>query len=114
MQETHTGHVNMHLALMVRTRASAIHLVASTVVAALAGALVFFLWYPLPFREIAGGRELFLLLVAIDVVLGPLITLAVFNPRKPRTELVRDLSVVVLLQLAALAYGLHTVALAAR
>ncbi len=72
--------------------------------------LVFLVWYPTPYREISGGRDLFLLLVTVDVVLGPLITFAVFNPRKPRPELVRDLGVIVALQLAALAYGLHTVA----
>jgi hypothetical protein len=93
-----------------RIKASLIHLLASAAVAAAVAALVFALWYPPPYREISGGRELFLLVVAVDVVLGPLITLAVFNPRKPRSELVRDLGIVVALQLAALAYGLHTVA----
>ena len=93
-----------------RLRAGLVHLGASAAVAALAAALVFVIWYPTPYREISGGRELFLIVVAVDVVLGPLITFAVFNPRKPRAELVRDLSVVVLLQLAGLAYGLHTVA----
>ena len=45
----------------------------------------------------------------VDVVLGPLITFAVFDRRKPRRELVRDVSMVALMQLAGLAYGLHTV-----
>ncbi len=93
-----------------RLRASSIHLGASAAVAALAAALVFALWYPVPYREVSGGRELFLLVVAVDVVIGPLITFAVFDRRKPRAELTRDLGVVVLLQLAALAYGLHAVA----
>ncbi|MBI2747878.1 MAG: pilus assembly protein [Burkholderiales bacterium] len=95
-----------------RLKASAIHLLASLVVAALAAALVFGLWYPYPYREISGGRELFLLVVTVDVILGPLITLAVFNRSKPRQELVRDLAVVVLIQWAALAYGLWTVSVA--
>ncbi len=95
-----------------RLQASAIHLVASLVIAALAAALVFGVWYPYPYREISGGRELFLLLVSVDVVLGPLITLAVFNRKKPMAELKRDLLVVVLLQLGALGYGLWTVSVA--
>jgi len=45
----------------------------------------------------------------VDVILGPLITLTVFNRSKPRSELVRDLTVVGLIQLAALGYGLWTV-----
>lgn len=93
-----------------RTRAALIHLGLSAAVAVLAAALVFAFWYPVPYREISGGRELFLLLVTVDVVIGPLITFAVCDLRKPRVELVRDLGVVVLLQLAALSYGLHAVA----
>lgn len=92
-----------------RLRAAGIHLGLSALVAAAAAALVFGLWYPAPFREISGGRELFLIVVAVDVVLGPLITLAVFDRRKPWAELRRDLAVVAALQLAGLGYGLSTV-----
>jgi hypothetical protein len=95
-----------------RLRAASIHLGLSAVIAALAALLVFALWYPYPYREISGGRELFQLVVAVDVVLGPLITFAIFNRAKPRTELRRDLAVVAILQLAGLAYGLWTVHLA--
>lgn len=92
-----------------RLRASRIHLGISLGIAALAALLVFGLWFPYPYREISGGRELFLIVVTVDVILGPLITLAVFNRLKPRTELVRDLAVVGMIQLAALGYGLWTV-----
>lgn len=92
-----------------RLRAAGIHLGLSVVVAVLAAVLVFVLWYPMPFREISGGRELFFIVVAVDVVIGPLITFAVFNRRKPWSELRRDLAIVVVLQLAALAYGMHAV-----
>ncbi len=92
-----------------RLKASAIHLALSLAIAALAGLLVFGIWYPYPYREISGGRELFLLVVTVDVILGPLITLAVFNRKKPWTELRRDLAIVALIQLAALGYGLWTV-----
>jgi hypothetical protein len=53
-----------------------------------------------------------MIVVAVDVLLGPLITLVVFNRRKPRAELVRDLTVVGLIQLAALGYGLWSVCVA--
>ena len=71
--------------------------------------LVFGLWYAYPYRDISGGRELFMLVIAVDVVMGPLITLMIFNRTKPRRELVLDLVVVGLLQLAALGYGMWTV-----
>jgi hypothetical protein len=95
-----------------RVRASLIHLGLSLFVAALAGLLVFVGWYPYPYSEISGGRELFQILVAVDVILGPLITLAIFNRAKPWSELKRDLLVVVALQLGALGYGIWTVFIA--
>jgi hypothetical protein len=95
-----------------RFQAFSVHLCASLVVAAMAALLVFGLWYPYPYREISGGRELFLLVVTVDIVLGPLITLAVFNRGKPRNKLRRDLALVVLLQATALGYGLWTVCVA--
>ena len=95
-----------------RLRASGIHLGISLAIAAAAAALVFGVWYPYPYSELSGGRELFLLVVTVDVILGPLITLAVFNRTKPWSELRRDLACVGLIQLAALAYGLWTVAVA--
>lgn len=92
-----------------RLRAAGIHLGLSVLVAALAGTLVFLLWYPYPYREVSGGRELFQLVVAVDVVLGPLITLAIFDRAKAWPVLRRDLVVVAAVQLAGLGYGLWTV-----
>lgn len=89
--------------------AGAKHLLASVAVALACAALVFGLWYPHPYSELVGGRELFFIVISADVVSGPLLTLVVFDPRKPRRELVRDIGVVVVLQLAALGYGLWSV-----
>lgn len=86
------------------------HLLVSLLVAAFSAALVFGVWFPYPYRDLVGGRELFLILVVVDVICGPLLTLVVFNPLKPRRELTLDLSLVVIVQLAALTYGLYTVA----
>ena len=92
-----------------RLHASAIHLGFSLIIVSLIAWLVFEFWYPYPYREISGGRELFMLIIVVDVVMGPLITLMVFNQTKTRSELILDLSMVGLLQLAALGYGLWTV-----
>lgn len=92
-----------------RLLASGVHLGVSLAIAALAGLLVFGLWHPYPYREISGGRELFTLVVSVDVVLGPMITLAIFNLKKGWPVLRRDLAVIALLQVLALAYGLWTV-----
>ncbi len=96
----------------IRLRAAGIHLISCLIVAALAACVVLFVWYPWPYRIVSGGESLLFLLMAVDIVMGPLITLAIFNIKKPRTELRRDLAIIVVLQLAALTYGLHTVYLA--
>jgi hypothetical protein len=95
-----------------RVRFAAVHLLVSVGVALAAAALVFLLWYPAPLHRLAGGLTLFTLLAAVDVVLGPAMTLVVASPGKPRAELRRDLAVIAAVQLAGLLYGLHTIALA--
>lgn len=101
-----------HLNLRSRLRAAGLHLLISAALAALAAVLVFGLWYPGAYRLLAGGRDLFLLVVSVDVVLGPLLTFAVFNLAKGWPHLRRDLALIGLLQLCALFYGLHTVYIA--
>ena len=100
------------MTLPFRLRAVAVYLIASAVVAALAAALVFLVWYPSPHARLAGGTILFLLIVAVDVVMGPALTAVAASPGKGRAELTRDLAVIVVLQLAAFGYGLYTMALA--
>ena len=101
--------MNFSTRLRAATQAAAVHLICSVAVALLAGLLVFGLWYPHPYTDLSGGRELFLLVLAVDVVCGPLLTAVIFNPAKPRAELWRDLGLVVLIQLGALGYGVYTV-----
>jgi hypothetical protein len=100
------------MSLIVRIRAAGkaglLHFLCSLLVASLAAVLVFWVWYPHPYGLLSGGRKLFLILVSVDVVCGPLLTFVLFNPRKSRRELWTDMSLVILVQLAALAYGLHT------
>ncbi len=95
-----------------RARAAGLHLLISLTLAALVAALVFGLWYPGIYRHISGGRALFLLVMGVDVVLGPLLTFAVFNLRKGWPHLRRDLAVIGVIQLAALGYGIYTVCIA--
>jgi len=90
-------------------RAALWHLAGSVLVAAGAAALVWGLWYPPPYDALSGGMHLFGLLVGADLVCGPLLTLVLYTPRKPRSELRRDLGLVGLLQVTALLYGLWTV-----
>lgn len=90
-------------------RASLIHAVCSVSMALFMAALVFGFWYPFPYSEFSGGKDLFLLIMAVDVVCGPLLTLVIYNKLKPQAELRRDIALVVIIQLLALAYGFGTV-----
>ncbi len=105
----HTAQAIPHTRVPGRTRASAVHFLFSAILAATCAALVYLLWYPAPLGSMSGVSDLFVLMLGVDVVLGPLVTLVVFNTRKPRAELARDLVVVVLVQLGALGYGMWTV-----
>jgi len=96
--------------LLNRLRASGVHLLISICIAALSAALVFLLWYPSPLAAASGVTSIFLLLLGVDISLGPLITLFVFDLKKP--ELKRDLLIVGVIQLSALIYGLHAVYIA--
>lgn len=93
-----------------RARAAAIHFLVCLVLASIVSLLVFRLWFPTPYATLAGGLGLFALVVGVDLVLGPLLTFVAASPGKSRRELRLDLSVIGTVQLAALAYGVHTMA----
>ena len=57
-----------------------------------------------------GGNELFLLVVGSDLALGPLMSLVIYNSRKSRRELITDYSIVGIVQIAALVYGVWIMA----
>jgi hypothetical protein len=90
-----------------RIKAVLIHLFISGLIAGLAMALVFFAWYPSPLDIAVGVTTIFLMMLGIDIVIGPLLTFVIYKPNKPSLKL--DLSVIACLQLAALLYGMHTV-----
>jgi hypothetical protein len=90
--------------------AAGIHLLLSALVAAVVSLLVFRLWYPTPYATIAGGFGLFGLVVGVDLMLGPLLTFVAASPGKSRRELSMDLCLIAIVQLAALGYGVTTMA----
>src|SRR5262245_2596822 len=95
---------------MTRWKAAASHLAISVAIGGVVLALMLLVWYPEPYFTAAGGNRLVMILVAVDVILGPLATLVVFTPTKPRRLIVLDLAVIGAFQVAALAYGAHVMA----
>lgn len=104
--------MNTRLNVRERLGAAGWHLIASLVVATLVAVLVFGLWFPGAYRIMAGGRDLLVLIMVVDVILGPVLTFTAYNINKTRRHLRRDIATIAILQLAALGYGLHTVYLA--
>jgi len=92
---------------MSKLRAFLIHLSISATVVGVVFAVIFFAWYPDPYFQIAGTRRVVLVLMGVDLVLGPLLTLILFKSGKP--SLVFDLSVIALIQLSALIYGTNII-----
>lgn len=88
-----------------RYKAASIHLAISAMLAAVVLTIMLALWYPPSLFRAMGGLGLIVLIVGVDVVIGPLITLIIFDPRKK--ELVFDLMVIGVLQVAALSYGVY-------
>jgi hypothetical protein len=95
-----------------KIRAFAIHFGLTLIVGLAAAALIFLVWFPDPFDDMVGGTKLFLLVIGCDLALGPLISLVIFDRRKSRRELITDYSIVGILQLAALGYGIYAVSMA--
>lgn len=93
---------------MSRWKASLTHFGISLAVAGLVFVAIRFLWYPGPLFEIAGGLELLLLIVSVDATIGPFITLIIFKSGKWGLRF--DLTVIGILQTAALVYGLYAIA----
>lgn len=90
---------------MTRWKASTIHFSISLLIGLTAFCLLYFVYYPQPYFEPAGASKLVLILLGVDVILGPLLTLVVFKSGKKSLKF--DLSIIAVVQMAALAYGLH-------
>lgn len=90
--------------------ATGVHFAVTLLLAGIAAALIFLVWFPSPFQTMIGGTELFMLVVGCDLALGPLMSLVIYNSRKSRRELVIDYTIVGVLQIAALVYGVFIVA----
>lgn len=94
-------------ATMTRWKAAGIHLALSASIALIAMMLMLFLWFAPPFFSAAGGQRVLLIMLGVDVTLGPLITLIIFNLAKSKRALRFDFSVIAVLQITALIYGLN-------
>ncbi len=104
---TGSGSGTSNGSLRARSIAALVHLTLSGAVAGAVLALVYLCWYPSPLDSVSGVGGILILLLIVDVTLGPVLTLVVFDRRKK--SLPYDLACIGLVQIAALLYGIHTV-----
>ena len=90
-----------------RLKAFLVHALFSLCVALIAISIIYFVWYPAPLAKATGVTDIFLLLLLIDVIIGPVLTFVVYQKNKKTLKF--DLAVIVILQLSALMCGLWTV-----
>jgi hypothetical protein len=88
-----------------RLKAFGLHLLGSATALTLVLGTLYFGWYRWPGWYLCDAKYVVVVLMGVDLALGPLLTLVIANPNKPRRELARDVSIIVAVQLTALAYG---------
>ena len=93
--------------LKAKARAGLLHLIISALAVGVLAWLTLTVWYPDGLATLQGVWKILGLVAVVDVILGPALTVLVYKPRK-RT-LVFDLSVIALIQIAALTYGAWTI-----
>lgn len=92
---------------MTKRKAFATHLGISLVIFLILLFMIVVEWYPPPFFSSDGGWQGIRIIIGVDLVLGPLLTLIVFKPGKRGLKF--DLTVIGILQASALAWGIWIV-----
>lgn len=68
---------------------------------------IFNIWYPSPLAKATSVVDIFLMLLVIDVILGPFLGFIVYKEQKKSLKF--DLTIIFLLQFSALTYGLYSI-----
>lgn len=92
-----------------RIKAFLTHLALSALAGALVIGLVFGIWHPNPLQKAVGVTQIFFILLGVDLVLGPILTLLV--AKQGKKSLKTDLTIIAAVQIAAMLYGVYSIAL---
>lgn len=90
-----------------RTRFFLGHFLASILIGVVLVTLVFGVWYPKPFAAAEGVTHIFLMLLVIDVIVGPILGYLVYKDGKKTLKM--DLAVIIIIQLTAMLYGVYSI-----
>lgn len=84
------------------------HLFVSLLVSLIVVGLILLRWYPSPLAMATGVVHIFLILIVIDVVIGPILGFVVYKEGKRSLKI--DLAVIIVIQVSALCYGVYSIA----
>lgn len=100
----------MILTSLSRFQAFSIHLLISFIIFLVVAFFITQVWYPDILFDLSGGFKAILLIIGVDLILGPLLTLLVFNPQKKAAkELKMDMGLIAIVQVLALSWGVHSI-----
>jgi hypothetical protein len=88
-----------------RLKAFSLHLLGSATALTLILGSLYFGWYRWPGWYLADATAVVAILIGVDLVLGPLMTLVIASNSKARHVLARDIGIIVAVQVCALIYG---------
>lgn len=88
---------------MSRFKAFSIHFAISLVIFLILLYFILVQWYPQPLFSTDGGWRVIRIIVGVDLILGPVLTLIVFKSGKPGLKF--DLAMIALVQTLALSWG---------
>lgn len=92
--------------MMSRFKAFSIHFAISFFIFLILLYFILIQWYPQPLFSTDGGWRVIRIIVGVDLILGPLLTLIVFKAGKPGLKF--DLTMIALVQTLALSWGIWT------
>ena len=86
-----------------RLKAFLIHFLISLVIFIILLYFILVHWYPQPYFSTDGGWKVIRIIIGVDLILGPLLTLIIFKPGKAGLKF--DLMMIALVQIVALSWG---------
>lgn len=84
------------------------HLLMSIFIGLSALIIIYWFWYPAPLATATGANKLILMLVIIDIIIGPLLGFIIYKEDKKSLKF--DLACIIGLQLSAFIYGIWHIA----
>jgi len=92
---------------MTRFQAFTKHFLLSAVIVGTACAVIWYAWYPAPLFEFVGAWSAVQVLIGVDLIVGPVMTLILYKAGKRWLWL--DMTVIAIIQLTAFGYGMSVI-----